>query len=184
MIPAGVPSIFLTTGASKALQQRQCKLHRLTFQVELDGTGKHLQFLKLNQEERFLFISEGYITTVRFGLTVIISGSAPTDTFHSVTIFLNILNFGGENLIAVKVDHSLAADSRWYTGSGIYRDVKIITTEPVHIKQWGIYCKTPEVTPEKAVLSADITVVNETGKNNVNVKVTAPLFTGMRLLEK
>ena len=85
------------------------------------------------------------------------------------------LNFGGENLIAVKVDHSLAADSRWYTGSGIYRDVMIITTEPVHIKQWGIYCKTPEVTPEKAVLSADITVVNETGKN-INVKVTGTLI--------
>ena len=85
------------------------------------------------------------------------------------------LNFGGENLIAVRVDHSLSADSRWYTGSGIYRDVSLITTEPVHIGQWGVYCTTPEVTPAKAVLSADITVVNETG-HNVNVKVTGTLM--------
>jgi hypothetical protein len=85
------------------------------------------------------------------------------------------LNFGRENLIAVRVDHSLAADSRWYTGSGIYRDVKLITTEPVHVRQWGVYCTTPEVTPAKAVLSADITVVNETG-HNLNVKVTGILM--------
>jgi beta-galactosidase len=93
------------------------------------------------------------------------------------------LNFGGENLIAVKVDHSLAADSRWYTGSGIYRDVMLITTEPVHIKQWGIYCQTPEVTNSKAVLSADITVINETN-HNVNVRVVSTLIYGNETIAK
>jgi len=84
------------------------------------------------------------------------------------------INFGERNLIAVKVDHSLYGDSRWYTGSGIYRNVKLITEEPVHIKKWGIYCKTPEVTSSKAVLSADIAVVNETN-HNVTVKVISEL---------
>ena len=71
------------------------------------------------------------------------------------------IKFGKENLLAVRVDHSLFRDSRWYTGSGIYRDVKLTTTEPVHIGQWGVFCTTPSVTPEKAILSAEITVVNE-----------------------
>jgi beta-galactosidase len=93
------------------------------------------------------------------------------------------LNSGGENVIAVKVDHSLAADSRWYTGSGIYRDVKLLTMEPVHIKQWGIYCQTPEVTSSKAVLSADITVINETN-HNVNVKVISTLMYGGETVAK
>jgi beta-galactosidase len=93
------------------------------------------------------------------------------------------LNFGGENVIAVKVDHSLAADSRWYTGSGIYRDVSLISMEPVHIKQWGIYCQTPEVTSSKAVLSADITVINETN-HNVNVKVVSTLMYGSETVAK
>jgi beta-galactosidase len=74
------------------------------------------------------------------------------------------MNYGKENLIAVKVDHSMYGDSRWYTGSGIYRNVKLITEEPVHIKQWGIYCKTSDVTTSGANLSTDISVVNETGK--------------------
>jgi beta-galactosidase/beta-glucuronidase len=85
------------------------------------------------------------------------------------------ISFGGKNLIAVKVDHSLYGDSRWYTGSGIYRNVRLITEEPVHIKQWGIYCKTAEVTSLKAVLSADIAVINETN-HNVSVKVISKLM--------
>lgn len=87
------------------------------------------------------------------------------------------INFGGENLIAVKVDHSLYGDSRWYTGSGIYRNVSLITQEPVHIKQWGVYTKTSGVTSSKALLSADISVVNETN-HNVNVKVISTLKYG------
>lgn len=71
---------------------------------------------------------------------------------------------GDENIIAVRVDHSDFADSRWYTGSGIYRDVELISTEPVHIDQWGVSCRTLELTKEKAVLSATVKVVNETGR--------------------
>jgi beta-galactosidase/beta-glucuronidase len=48
------------------------------------------------------------------------------------------IDFGGENTIAVRVDHSRSADSRWYTGSGIYRDVWMISADPVHISQWGL----------------------------------------------
>lgn len=87
------------------------------------------------------------------------------------------IKFGDENLIAVKVDHSLYGDSRWYTGSGIYRHVRLITQEPVHIKKWGVFCKTPEVTPERALLSADITLINESG-NNVKIKVISTLNYG------
>lgn len=48
------------------------------------------------------------------------------------------LIYGKENKIAVKADHSKFADSRWYTGSGIYRDVHLTITNPVHIAKWGV----------------------------------------------
>ncbi|MFI3280890.1 MAG: glycoside hydrolase family 2 TIM barrel-domain containing protein [Rikenellaceae bacterium] len=48
------------------------------------------------------------------------------------------INFGGRNVIAVRVDHSDDADSRWYTGSGIYRDVHLVYAEPTHIDLWGV----------------------------------------------
>jgi len=74
------------------------------------------------------------------------------------------LNFGGENIIAVRVDHSEYADSRWYTGSGIYRDVYLITANQVHIDQWGIYYTTPEVDASRATMQVETTVVNHTGQ--------------------
>ena len=50
------------------------------------------------------------------------------------------VNFGGDNVLAVRVDHSAFADSRWYTGSGIYRHVRLHITNPVHIAHWGHLC--------------------------------------------
>ncbi len=48
------------------------------------------------------------------------------------------INFGGRNVVAVRVDHSADADSRWYTGSGIYRDVHIVYANQTHINLWGV----------------------------------------------
>lgn len=74
------------------------------------------------------------------------------------------LKFGTNNLVAVKVDHTQDGDSRWYTGSGIYRNVKLISTERISIKQWGVSWTTPEITAEKASLEVKAIVKNETAK--------------------
>jgi hypothetical protein len=74
------------------------------------------------------------------------------------------LNRGKENVIAVRVDHSKYGDSRWYTGSGIYRNVKLIYTSPLHVKQWGISTITKDVTAAKASLDIEINILNEAGK--------------------
>jgi beta-galactosidase len=93
------------------------------------------------------------------------------------------LEFGGSNLLAVKVDHSLFADSRWYTGSGIYRDVKLITTEPVHIKQWGVHCRISDVTSSHARMAADVSLVNESG-NEVRVRIMNTIMLGDKVVGK
>ncbi|MEM1407189.1 MAG: sugar-binding domain-containing protein [Bacteroidota bacterium] len=50
----------------------------------------------------------------------------------------------GKNVVAVKVDHSEDFDSRWYTGSGIYRDVFLITANTIHLAPWGTFYTTKE----------------------------------------
>jgi beta-galactosidase len=61
------------------------------------------------------------------------------------------LRFGsGENVIAVKVNNQDQPNSRWYSGSGIYRNVWLVKTGRVHVSHWGTYITTPEVTSEKA----------------------------------
>jgi len=72
------------------------------------------------------------------------------------------VNFGARaNLVAVRVDHSAAADSRFYTGSGIYRHVWLTVTEPVHVVRWGTYVHTPMVREADALVTAETSVVNE-----------------------
>ena len=66
----------------------------------------------------------------------------------------------GKNTIAVKVDHSKFGDSRFYTGSGIYRNVYFITREPVHIPKWGVAFTTPVVSAQKAVADLKVSVAN------------------------
>ncbi len=64
------------------------------------------------------------------------------------------------NILEVKVDRTRYVDSRWYPGSGIYRNVKLITKNSLHIPVWGTYITTPEVSQKQARVSFQVTVKN------------------------
>ncbi|MBP6180844.1 sugar-binding domain-containing protein [Flavobacterium sp.] len=73
------------------------------------------------------------------------------------------LHFGKqENVIAVKVDNDAQPNSRWYTGSGIYRNVRLVASEKLHVAQWGTYVTTPEVSAAKASVHLEVTIENKT----------------------
>lgn len=76
------------------------------------------------------------------------------------------LKYGVTNVIAVRVNHSAYADARWYTGSGIYRNVRLVKTSKVHIPQWGVRITTPKVNAENAIVHFE-TEVNGANKNTV-----------------
>lgn len=70
------------------------------------------------------------------------------------------VEFGGENSVAVRVNHSRSADSRWYTGSGIYRDVWLVYANSVHIAQWGVYAVPQVATAKLGELSVEVALEN------------------------
>ncbi len=73
------------------------------------------------------------------------------------------LKFGADdNVLAVRVDHSRFADSRWYTGSGIYRNVQLVVADPLRIAHWGTFVSTPTVTADAATVRIETTVQNGT----------------------
>jgi beta-galactosidase len=74
------------------------------------------------------------------------------------------LNFGGKNIIAVKVDNSVQPNSRWYSGSGIYRNVWLVTTNKVAVDHWGTYVTTPVINDRFATVSLNVQIGNYTGK--------------------
>ncbi|MFS2186688.1 glycoside hydrolase family 2 TIM barrel-domain containing protein [Mucilaginibacter sp. Mucisp84] len=73
------------------------------------------------------------------------------------------LDFNKENVIAVRVDNSQQVNSRWYSGSGIYRHVWLDVTNPLHLADWGVAITTPEVSSKQASVQVMATIKNETG---------------------
>ncbi|MCX5254092.1 DUF4982 domain-containing protein [Streptomyces canus] len=67
-----------------------------------------------------------------------------------------------ENVIAVKVQNRLPS-SRWYSGSGIYREARLVVTDPVHVERWGTQVTTPEITAERARVRVRTSVVDASG---------------------
>lgn len=73
---------------------------------------------------------------------------------YDMTLYLK----EGDNVLAVRIDHSRYADSRWYTGSGIYRDVWMISAPDIHFAQWGIGWHVTSLTDKQAVVAVDMEV--------------------------
>lgn len=80
------------------------------------------------------------------------------------------LKFGESNVLAVRVDHSQSADSRWYTGSGIYRNVWLVTSDPLHFDLWGVTYQTRIVNDKGAFVQVSADVKNE-NKSETEAKV-------------
>jgi len=72
------------------------------------------------------------------------------------------LRFDVPNVLAVRVDNSAQPNSRWYTGSGIYRPVWLHITSPVHVPEDGVFVCTQALDERKATLRISATIRNDT----------------------
>jgi len=81
---------------------------------------------------------------------------------------------GEENVVVVRVEN-LDYSSRWYPGSGIYRNVWLTITGQVHIAHWGTYVTTPDVNDESATVKIETVVLNEKN-NSTDVKLVTKIF--------
>jgi beta-galactosidase len=82
--------------------------------------------------------------------------------------------FGGAgNVIAVRADDSAQPASRWYAGAGIYRHVRLIASNPIHVGQWATFVTTPTVSATAATVHVTTTVVNQGAAAATGVTVQA-----------
>ncbi len=80
------------------------------------------------------------------------------------------IQYGGDNVIAIRLDNP-PNSSRWYPGGGIYRNVWLVKTAPVHVAQSGTYVTTPEITTDSATVKVRVTVDNDSDADaEVSVK--------------
>ncbi len=139
------------------------------------GMGWYSKFFDtpVNENQKCYVIFDGVYNNAEFWLNGIRLGNHP---FGYAPIYYDLTDIlmpeGEENRLSVRVDRSRYADSRWYTGSGIYRKVQLLTVDKMHIPVWGTYITTPEVSEEKALVSLEIELKNDYAEGKTPILVT------------
>jgi hypothetical protein len=114
---------------------------------------------KLGNEVFFYF--EGVYNRSSVYLNGHLLGSRPNGYISFLYDATPYVRFNQVNTIAVRVDHSRSADSRWYTGSGIYRNVWMVRSQPVHIAQWGVFAHADKISADEATMLVETDMANE-----------------------
>jgi beta-galactosidase len=80
------------------------------------------------------------------------------------------LKFGADNVVAIRLDNP-PKSSRWYPGGGIYRNVWLVKTSPIHIGHWGTYITTPSINSDNATVKIESTLDNDSdSQDELSVK--------------
>jgi beta-galactosidase len=84
------------------------------------------------------------------------------------------LKFGADNVIAIRLDNP-PNSSRWYPGGGIYRNVWLVKTAPIHVAHWGTYVTTPMIGSSEATVAVQIMIDNQS-TNDVEINAETKLY--------
>ena len=137
--------------------------YRKSFMIDSAATGKkiHIQFdgIYMNTE---VWLNGKKLGENPYGYT---------SFWYDIS---NMAIIGGKNILAVKVKNE-GENTRWYSGSGIYRHVWLTITDAVHVAHWGTAITTPKVSQQSASVHAQYEIQNET-KTDVNVRVQTSLL--------
>ena len=94
------------------------------------------------------------------------------------------LTLGAKNILAIRADNSLQPNSRWYTGSGIYRHVRVVVTDPIHIAPWGVFVSTPDTSSASSRIVVKTQIQNDSHEaTSISVKTILVGPTGAKLSE-
>lgn len=101
-------------------------------------------------------------------------GHRPSGYFSFRYELSESLNFDESNILVVKADTSAQPASRWYSGAGIYRHVRLVTAHPVHVEPWGVFVTTPEANEASATVKIQTTLAN-TAENSGKITLRSAL---------
>lgn len=143
------------------------------------GTGWYRKsfFLSDMQSAKQIIIQfDGVYMNPEIWINGVLLGSHPygyTSFWFDIT---KQVKFGKANILAVKVRNE-GENSRWYSGSGIYRHVWLKVLDPVHTAQWGTVITTPQVSKTSARVLIKTRVNNQSGEA-IDVKLITHVFNG------
>jgi len=121
---------------------------------------KHFQVPASDKGKRIFIEFDGAMSNARVWCNGMYVGEWPYGYASFQLELTDYIRVGKENVIAVRLDNK-PDSSRWYPGGGIYRNVRLIKTAPVHVAQWGVYITTPKVSGKVAAVKIRTHVVNQ-----------------------
>lgn len=141
------------------------------FRIDLEGfTGKlpwkgigwyrkHFDVSAKDKKKRFYLDFDGAMANAEVWLNGQEVGGRPFG-YSSFRVDLTpYVRFGEDNVVAVRLNTEKFG-ARWYPGTGIYRHVRLVKTEPVHVAHWGVFVTTPEITDDYAMASVRVEIDN------------------------
>ena len=178
MTPDGGCLTCRTTGALRENSVRPTLPHRAEepFREASDGTARHSRSVESDKDKLVYVEFDGIYRNSEVWINGNYLGKRPygySSFRYELTPFL--LYGDNENVIAVKADNSQQPNSRWYSGSGIYRNVWLVTTNRIAVDHWGTFVTSPVVSRDSALLRISTSVRNSTG-NRAVVTVASTVY--------
>jgi len=156
------------------------------FRDELDsGSGKlpwkgigwyrkHFTVADADHRKRIFIDFDGAMANAKVWLNGQYVGTWPYG-YNSFRLDLTpFVNYGSQNVLAVQLD-TVHWGSRWYPGAGIYRNVWLVKTSPVHIGHWGVSVTTPALTKASGEAKLAVTLDNQSAEAT-KVSVVTELY--------
>ena len=151
-----------SAGGARGFKAMGVGWYRKTFKA--DNTWK---------DKRVLLDFEGIMLTGEVWLNGIKIGGAEYGYLGFETDISKLINFEGDNIIAVRASTGKTGNSRWYTGGGLFRDVNLIIKDNISVARNGVFITTPKITKNEAEVSVQVEVEGIRGKRlDLEVKAT------------
>ncbi|MFA9388695.1 MAG: glycoside hydrolase family 2 TIM barrel-domain containing protein [Prolixibacteraceae bacterium] len=135
------------------------------------GIGWYRKSFTVNEadaQQKFLIEFDGVMANSEVWINGVHLGKRPYGYISFSYDLSKYINFGKgkTNVLAVRADNTVQPASRYYSGAGIYRHVRLLLTNPVHIDQWGVYISCSEVSGKKASVNIQSKLLNESSSSS------------------
>lgn len=120
---------------------------------------KHFSIPESDRGRRIYLDFDGAMAHAQVWLNGQLVGARPYGYTSFRVDLTPYVRWGGNNVVAVRLNTEKWG-SRWYPGAGIYRHVRMVKTDALHVAHWGVFVSTPRISAEKATARVQVEVSN------------------------
>lgn len=127
---------------------------------------KHFMVPLESKNRRFFIEFDGVMANSDVWINGVHLGKRPCGYVSFGYELTGHIGFDQDNVIAVRADNAGQPASRWYTGAGIYRHVRMVITDNIHVEKWSSFVTTPQMDDKQATVRLSTRVINQSNGNS------------------